>query len=148
MQGRAGRRGNGLWLSSPALVMTMTSPFSTSRMNSAPTMSSAQVSEATTYASPRRPSTSGRMPTGSRAAIIMSLVRATSDQAPSICRVASTKRSTMRRFFERESRCRMTSVSEVEGKMAPVLISSSRSVRALVRLPLWATAKPPVSMSA
>ena len=42
----------------------------------------------------------------------------------------------------------MTSVSEVDWKMAPDETSSRRSVRALVRLPLWATAKPPVSRSA
>ena len=33
----------------------------------------------------------------------------------------------------------MTSVSEVDWQMAPEEISSRRSVRALVRLPLWAT---------
>ena len=42
----------------------------------------------------------------------------------------------------------MTSVSEVDWQMAPEEMSSWRSVSALVRLPLWATAKPPVSMSA
>ncbi len=42
----------------------------------------------------------------------------------------------------------MTSVSEVDWQMAPVEMRSWRRVRALVRLPLWATAKPPVSMSA
>ena len=42
----------------------------------------------------------------------------------------------------------MTSVSEVDWQMAPEEMSSWRSVRAFVRLPLWATAKPPVSISA
>ena len=52
MQGRAGRRPNGQWLSitvlSPTLAMTTTSPFSISRTKVAPTMSSAQVSEVST----------------------------------------------------------------------------------------------------
>ena len=42
----------------------------------------------------------------------------------------------------------MTSVSEVDWQMAPEEMRSWRSVSALVRLPLWATAKPPVSRSA
>ena len=48
MHGRAGRIGKGRWLSTPSLVMVTISPFSISRMNSAPTMSSAQVSDAST----------------------------------------------------------------------------------------------------
>src|SRR5436190_888651 len=53
--------------------MTMISPGSMSRTNSAPTMSRAQVSELRTQegcappSPPRRPSTSGRTPRGSRA---------------------------------------------------------------------------------
>ena len=45
MQGRAGWRGNGLSDSTPSSEITTTSPFSTSRTNLAPMMSSAQVSE-------------------------------------------------------------------------------------------------------
>ena len=62
MQSRAGNLGTKRWLSIPSRVITTTSPFSTSRTNSAPMMSSAQVSEASTQASPSRPSTSGLMP--------------------------------------------------------------------------------------
>ncbi len=56
--------------SSPRAVITMPSPGSTSRNRSKPRMSSATDSEATMYSSPpaatRLPSTSGRMPCGSR----------------------------------------------------------------------------------
>ncbi len=41
-----GRMGKGRCVSRPCAVITITSPLSTSRTNSAPTMSSAQVSEA------------------------------------------------------------------------------------------------------
>ena len=46
MQGLAGRRGKGKKLVTPSASMTTTSPFSTSRTNLAPMMSSAHVSEA------------------------------------------------------------------------------------------------------
>ena len=49
---------------------------------------------------------------------------------------------------ERAASCRMTSVSLVDWKIEPPATSSSRSVRALVRLPLWATAMPPPRTSA
>ena len=55
--------------------------------------------------------------------------------------------STNRRFSLRATRCRITSVSVVDWQMAPFLISQSRKVSALVRLPLWASAKPPESRS-
>ena len=51
-------------------------------------------------------------------------------------------------FRERATRWRITSVSEVDWQMAPSRMRSRRSVRPLVRLPLWATAKPPPSSSA
>src|SRR4026207_1962899 len=54
----------------------------------------------------------------------------------------------MRRRCERAIRCRITSVSEVDWQMAPEEMRSRLSVSALVRLPLWASAKPPVSRSA
>ena len=59
-------------------VMTTTSPFSTSRTNLAPMMSSAQVSEQRIGLPSSSPSTSGRMPSGSRAPISFLLVSATS----------------------------------------------------------------------
>ena len=48
--------------------MATISPGSMSRTNEAPTMSKAQVSEATTQPPSRRPNDSGRTPCGSRAA--------------------------------------------------------------------------------
>ena len=53
------------------------------------------------------------------------------------------KRSTMRVRRERAVSSSTTSVSEVDWQIAPSRISSRRSVRPLVRLPLWATARPP-----
>ena len=65
---RRGRPGRTVVERSPPSSMAMSSPGSTSRMNDAPTMSSAAVSEATTQPRSSRPMTSGRMPWGSRAA--------------------------------------------------------------------------------
>ena len=48
---------------------------------------------------------------------------------------------------ERATRCRITSVSLVDCMIAPSRTSWRRSVRPLVRLPLWPTAKPPPSSS-
>ena len=42
----------------------------------------------------------------------------------------------------------MHSVSEPDWKIEPRSISSSRSASALVRLPLWAIAAPPIANSA
>ena len=72
----------------PGVMMTI-SPGSTSRTKRAPMMSSAQVSEARIGAPSRSPSTSGRMPSGSRQPIIFFDDRQTSDQAPSISDSAS-----------------------------------------------------------
>ena len=58
------------------------------------------------------------------------------------------KRSMIRGFRLRAARCRITSVSEVDWVMAPSRTSSRRIERALVRLPLWATARPPPASSA
>ena len=78
MQGRIGCAGNGLRLLTPLASMTITSPFSMSRTNLAPMMSSAQVSEQRIGQPSSSPSTSGRMPSGSRAPISFLLVSATS----------------------------------------------------------------------
>ncbi len=59
--------GNGLWLCTPFSSNTTTSPFSMSRTYLAPMMSSAQVSDARIGQPSSSPSTSGRMPSGSRA---------------------------------------------------------------------------------
>ena len=68
MQGRAGCLGSGKKLFTPSPSMTTTSPFSMSRTNFAPMMSSAQVSEHRIGLPSNSPSTSGRMPSGSRGA--------------------------------------------------------------------------------
>ena len=67
----------------PCSVTTTISPGSMSRTKRAPMMSSAQVSEARIQAPSRSPSTSGRMPSGSRQPIIFLVVSATSEKAPS-----------------------------------------------------------------
>ena len=59
-------------------------PGSTSRTNVAPTMSSAAVSDATTQPRSSRPSTSGRMPCGSRAAYSVPSSMKTKQYAPSM----------------------------------------------------------------
>ena len=79
MQGRGGFGGNGLWLCAPRSSNTMTSPGSTSRTYFAPMMSSAQVSDARIGQPSSSPSTSGRMPSGSRAPISFLLVSDTSE---------------------------------------------------------------------
>ena len=79
MQGRGGFGGNGLWLCAPSSSNTRISPGSTSRTYLAPIMSSAQVSDVRIGQPSRSPSTSGRMPSGSRAPISFLLVSATSE---------------------------------------------------------------------
>ena len=124
------------------------SPGSTSRTNSAPMMSRAQVSDDSTQASPVRPSISGRTPSGSRTPISLERVMATIEKAPSTRRSASFIRSGMVFWIERAIRWMMHSVSEPDWKIEPCRISSSRSASALVRLPLWAMAQPPIWNSA
>ena len=89
--------------------------------------------------------TSGRMPSGSRAPISFLLV--SDDQRIGALELAqrldeACRRSGVRR--ERATRCRITSVSVVDCMMAPSRDQlRAASVRPLVRLPLWPTAKPP-----
>jgi hypothetical protein len=71
MQGVCSAGSAACWVnSSPRAVTTIASPGATSRTRAKPRMSSATDSEATAYSSPclplRLPSTSGRMPCGSR----------------------------------------------------------------------------------
>ena len=87
------------------------------------------------------------MPSGSRAPISFLLVSATNAYAPSSERSPSMKRSTKRGIFDRATMCSITSVSEVDCMIAPSRTSWRRMVRAFVRLPLWAIAKPPASSS-
>ena len=71
----AGRPALTTWrVSRPRSVSETISPGCTSRISSAPMMSKAQLSEATTKRSPSRPSESGRTPCGSRKATIACLV--------------------------------------------------------------------------
>ena len=79
MQGRGGTGGNGLSDCAPSSENTTISPFSMSRTWRAPMMSSAQVSEARIGQPSSSPSTSGRMPSGSRAPTSFLLVSATSE---------------------------------------------------------------------
>ncbi len=59
----AGRSDGTTWrVSRPSSVSEMSSPGATSRISSAPMMSNAQLSEATTKRSPSLPSESGRTP--------------------------------------------------------------------------------------
>jgi hypothetical protein len=79
-------------------LMTTISPGAISRTNSAPTMSSAQVSDAaprSRFPRPIRPSTSGRTPSGSRTPMSLVRVIATMENAPSTRRSASFIRSGM-----------------------------------------------------
>ena len=83
-QNRSRVRPNGLIECTPWSLITTISPGSMSRTNSAPTISSAQVSEASTQppVGPTlvtRPRISGRTPSGSRTPISASFDSATSE---------------------------------------------------------------------
>ena len=134
----AARGRTGAGCARPSRSMTTISPGSTSRTNSAPRMSSAQVSEARIQAPSSRPSTSGRTPRGSRPPRMPSSNSPTSDQAPSTSRSASTRRSTMLWRWLRAIRWMITSVSLVDWNSEPSSTSRRRRSMALVRLPLCA----------
>ena len=96
-------------------------------------MSSAQVSEANTTASPSRPIASGRQPRGSRAA--MQRVAHRDDQAVRALDTgcsASASRSAGVAAFERARRWTTTSESFVDEKIDPCSSSSTRSSAALI----------------
>jgi hypothetical protein len=116
-------------------------------MNSAPTMSSAQVSDDSTQPSPSRPMTSGRTPSASRTPMSFVRVMATTENAPSTRRSASFIRSGTDRWSERAMRWMMHSLSEEDWKIDPRSISSRRSALAFVMLPLCAMAAPPAENS-
>ena len=143
---------------SPCSSIAMSSPGSTSRTNAAPTMSSAAVSLATTQPRSSRPSTSGRMPCGSRAAYSVVLVH--EDQRE---RAAQLRQHLERRVLEGAvrvggeqrgdqlgvGRARSAGVrrASVElGRCSPARARSTSSSRSpvLVRLPLWPSAIEPV----
>ena len=94
-----------------------------------------------------RPRTSGRMPSGSRTPMSLVRVMATMEKAPSTLRSASSIRSGIDFCSERAIRWMMHSVSEEDWKIEPRSISSRRSAMALVMLPLWAMAAPPIANS-
>ena len=116
------------------------SPGRTSRTSLAPTMSSAQVSDATTHASPTRPMTRGRQPRGSRAASNVPFKSTSRLKAPSARDRASASWSSGAIADVRASRCTSTSESIVEVKIEPRSSSSCLSSVALTRFPLWASA--------
>ena len=64
------------------------------------------------------------MPSGSRTPIIFLEVSATSENAPSIWRIASMKRELVSRSLLMATRCRIVSVSDVEEKIAPCFWSA------------------------
>ena len=148
MQNRGLTGWNGWKLSTPSAVQITISPGSMSRTYSAPMMSSAQVSDDSTQPSPTRPSISGRTPSASRTPISLERVSATMEKAPSTRRSASFMRSGMFFWIERAIRWMMHSVSEPDWKIEPCSINSARRLMALVRLPLWAMAQPPMENSA
>ncbi len=86
----------------------------------------------------------GRKPCGSRATMIRSSARNTSEYAPS--KSSSASRSAAARVFSREqaTRCRITSVSLEDWKIDPCCSNSRRSSPALMMLPLCATAMRPL----
>src|SRR5881397_1291434 len=96
------------------------------------------VSEATTHASSSRPSVSGRNPYGSRIAYSASGVSTSREYAPLTCASAWRSCSSSGPAGARASRCRMTSVSDVDWKIAPSRSMSLRRASAFVRLPLCA----------
>ena len=74
-------------------------------------------------------------------------VMATTEKAPSTRRSASSMRSTIVRWSERAIRWTMHSESEEDWKIEPRSIISRRKDSALVMLPLWAIAAPPMANS-
>ena len=147
MQKRDAAGRNGKWLATPFSVTTTISPGSISRMNSAPMISSAQVSDASAQPSPILPKTRGRTPNGSRQPISFVRVIATIENAPSTLRRASSMRSGIVRPMERAIRWMMHSLSDELWKIEPRSINSRRNDSALVMLPLWAIAAPPMENS-
>ncbi len=134
------RRSKGKMERSPSASTTNISPGSISRSYTAPTMSSAHVSDANTGLPSRRPSTRGRQPRGSRAAISASPSAINTLYAPSTSRSASATRSSGRPALERARRCTMTSESMDDAKMEPRSSRSARSSPAFTILPLCASA--------
>ncbi len=131
--------GSACKLCRPASSIQTTSPGTTSRTRSAPTRSSAHVSEATTQSSPTRPRVSGLIPKGSRKATRVPSAMATTEYAPSNRRIVAATASG-NGAGSRARSAAMTSVSELDASRTPAASSSSRSGPGSTRLPLWASA--------
>ena len=142
--------GKALMLRGPSFVVssnTTISPGSTSRTNFAWIRSSAQVSLASTQASPILPMHNGRKPCGSRTPINSFSVMITSEYAPSMRRIVCTRLLSRPPRVGCAMRCRMISLSTVVWKIDPLDSSSSRSCAALVKFPLCAIAICPLEQS-
>ena len=143
----------GSWLTpavrqrTPSGSATISSPGCTSRTNSAPMLSSAQLSEAKTTLSPIRPMHSGRMPLGSRSAMSLRGLMMRSEKDPSSrgttrATASSTEGAASRSLAIKKA---MTSVSDVHWKTAPCASSSARRAAALETLPLCAMTRLPLT---
>ena len=133
--------------------MASISPGSTSRTTLAPMVASAASSEATTQPRSSRPSTSGRMPCGSRAAYSVSSFIQTNEKAP-----CSSRQHLERALLQRGVRVVASSavtrpVSLVDSRSRAWMSSSPGSLGrsatswarswVLIRLPLWPSAIEP-----
>ena len=119
-------------------MTTTISPGSTSLTNSASIKSKAHVSDANVSEFPNFPIASGLNPLGSLTAIIISGLKNSNEYAPLHLERASIILLANVSSFDRAIRCRITSVSVVDWKIEPSLSSSSLSLFAFVKLPLWA----------
>ncbi len=129
----------------PRSSITTISPGSSSRSTRAPMRSKAHVSDASTQASSSRPTTSGRMPSGSRNPARPRSLRTTAAKAPSIRPIASATASPRSSESCWTISAAITSVSDVDRIDTRRASSSSRSAAVLVRLPLCPSAivRPP-----
>ena len=156
MQGALACSGAHCWAnSSPRAVTTMPSPGRTSRTRSKPRMSSATDSEATMYSSPpaaaRLPSTSGRIPLGSRNATSPRPSTAQTTAYPPLARCATPAMARNAASgvsaFCRSSSCANTLSRTSESDSVLTLRrscsnTSRRSASVFTRLPLCASAMP------
>ena len=133
--------------------MASISPGSTSRTTLAPMVASAESSDATTQPRSSRPSTSGRMPCGSRAAYSVSSFIQTNEKAPFSCGSTSRARCSSEVSGWWASRAVTRPVSLVDSRSRAWMSSSPGSLGrsatscasswVLIRLPLWPSASEP-----
>ena len=129
----------------PCSSMTTSSPGRSSRSRRAPIRSSAHVSDASTQASSRRPTTSGRIPSGSRKPARPRSESTTAANAPSMCDMVSATASARSADGCCAIRAAITSVSEVDSSRTRRSRRSARRAAVLVRLPLWPSAIAPLA---